>query len=75
MKTKMTCFCGCASFTVLTERAGPNKTWIMFRCEACQCLRQVSSPGYSADYVISPAFAVPETAAASVATTADATST
>jgi len=52
---KMSCFCGCQTFTVHVRTFGGNyKHHVSFRCAGCECLRQITSPGYSADYVIAP---------------------
>ena len=52
---KMSCFCGCQTFTVHVRTFGGNyKHHVTLRCAGCECLRQITSPGYAADYVISP---------------------
>lgn len=53
--TKAKCFCGSETFGV-ELLVFPGKTQIHLRCRGCDCLRRISSPGYSADYLVKPEF-------------------
>lgn len=50
------CFCGSSLFYVQVNTFSPSKHHIYLVCSGCKCERTISSPGYSADYEVSPQF-------------------